>query len=53
MQADKNFLSRDFPREHDAIMNGGVTFTVKYVGCVEVFASMKVLDFPTRSAVAK
>lgn len=53
MQVDKNVLSRDFPCESDAIVNGGVAFTVKYVGCIEVFASMKVLDFQTRSAVAK
>lgn len=59
MQSDKNFLSRpskDVLRknENGAIANGGtVTFTVKYIGCIEVYASMKVLDFQTRSLVAR
>lgn len=57
MQNDKNFLSRpskDFPRGNDTINKGeAVTFTVKYIGCIEIFASMKVLDFATRSSVAR
>jgi SHC-transforming protein 1 len=58
MQGDKNFLSRPtrdllrFP-ESEALTGNGVSFQVKYIGCVEVFASMKVLDFQTRSAVAR
>ncbi|XP_040162101.1 SHC-transforming protein 1 [Anopheles arabiensis] len=35
------------------IMNEGVTFDVRYIGCLEIKASMKKLDFPTRSQVAK
>uniref|UniRef100_A0A2M4BNW5 Putative adaptor protein shc n=2 Tax=albitarsis series TaxID=58233 RepID=A0A2M4BNW5_9DIPT len=35
------------------IMNEGVTFDVRYIGCLEIKASMKMLDFPTRSQVAK
>jgi SHC-transforming protein 1 len=56
MQNDKNFLSRpmkDVTRETEDLISAGVTFDVKYVGCIEVFASMKVLDFTTRSLVAK
>lgn len=57
MQNDKKFLSRParkFLRDDDAISNGGVvTFAVKYIGCIEVYASMKVLDFSTRSLVAR
>lgn len=58
MQSDKNFLSRplkDFLSESEEAkcVKEGVTFNVKYVGSVEVYASMKVLDFQTRSAVAR
>ncbi|CAH0562487.1 unnamed protein product [Brassicogethes aeneus] len=31
----------------------GATYAVRYVGCLEVKASMKTLDFKTRSSVAK
>ncbi len=31
----------------------GINYNVKYVGCLEVNTSMKVLDFDTRSAIAK
>ncbi|EZA56888.1 hypothetical protein DMN91_001339 [Ooceraea biroi] len=31
----------------------GITYTVKYIGCLEVHTSMKSLDFDTRSSVAK
>lgn len=54
--SDKNSLSRpkDFEVGDDTISSGSVVaFTVKYVGCIEVYASMKVLDFPTRSLVAR
>ena len=33
--------------EH-AIMNDGVNFNVKYIGCIEVLTSMKLLDFQSR-----
>jgi SHC-transforming protein 1 len=36
-----------------AIMNEGVNFYVKYIGCVEIVTSMKLLDFQSRSQVAK
>ncbi|XP_045481876.1 SHC-transforming protein 3 [Harmonia axyridis] len=35
------------------IAKQGVTYTVKYVGCLEVKASMKTLDYNTRSSVAR
>lgn len=54
---DKNFLSRpykDVIRENNVIANGGtVTFNVVYAGCIEVYASMKTLDFSTRSLIAR
>jgi len=31
----------------------GITYAVRYIGCMEVTTSMKVLDFDTRSAIAK
>ncbi|XP_011701803.1 PREDICTED: SHC-transforming protein 1 [Wasmannia auropunctata] len=31
----------------------GISYTVKYIGCLEVYTSMKSLDFETRSCVAK
>jgi len=31
----------------------GINYAVRYIGCVEVNTSMKVLDFETRSAIAK
>ncbi|XP_014295385.1 SHC-transforming protein 1 isoform X1 [Microplitis demolitor] len=31
----------------------GITYAVKYIGCLEVYTSMKSLDFETRSCVAK
>lgn len=55
MQNEHKFLSRSSSnRETEATGAGGVaTFTVKYTGCIEVLASMKVLDFATRSFVAR
>merc|ERR1719445_1900726 len=31
----------------------GINYNVRYMGCLEVNTSMKVLDFDTRSAIAK
>lgn len=55
MECDKGF-DCCFDEETDVenvIMNGGATFVVKYIGCVEIVTSMKVLDFESRSQVAK
>lgn len=35
------------------ISNNGATYSVRYIGCLEVKTSMKTLDFKTRSNVAK
>ncbi|XP_064474717.1 SHC-transforming protein 1-like isoform X2 [Ornithodoros turicata] len=35
------------------IMGQGVTYGVRYIGCLEVKTSMKCLDFDTRSLIAK
>ncbi|GJQ87814.1 hypothetical protein Trydic_g18665 [Trypoxylus dichotomus] len=35
------------------ISNQGATYTVRYIGCLEVKTSTKLLDFKTRSTVAK
>ncbi|XP_034934049.1 SHC-transforming protein 1 [Chelonus insularis] len=35
------------------ISKEGITYAVKYIGCLEVYTSMKSLDFETRSCVAK
>lgn len=37
----------------EIIMSSGVSFSVRYIGCVEVKTSMKTLDFSTRSQVAR
>lgn len=37
----------------DTIMTSGATFVVNYIGCVEIVTSMKLLDFQSRSLVAK
>ncbi|CAH0767059.1 unnamed protein product [Diatraea saccharalis] len=38
----------------DAVLaSDGVTYAVRYIGCMEVLTSMKKLDFETRSQVAK
>lgn len=37
----------------DSLNQHGITFTVRYMGCIEVNCAMKSLDFETRSLVAK
>uniref|UniRef100_A0A336L6Z9 CSON004813 protein n=1 Tax=Culicoides sonorensis TaxID=179676 RepID=A0A336L6Z9_CULSO len=41
------------PFPNHMVLTDGVTFEVRYIGCVTVKKSMKQLDFKTRSAVAK
>ncbi|EDS27264.1 shc transforming protein [Culex quinquefasciatus] len=54
---DKGFSNSkptpDWLHPDHVIMNEGVTFDVRYIGCLEIKASMKTLDFATRSQVAK
>ncbi|XP_077302455.1 SHC-adaptor protein [Arctopsyche grandis] len=35
------------------VSKDGVNYTVRYIGCLEIYTSMKSLDFETRSLVAK
>lgn len=35
------------------LVDDGIVFNVRYIGCLEIRASMKLLDFNTRSQVAK
>lgn len=35
------------------LVDDGIVFNVRYIGCLEIKASMKMLDFNTRSQVAK
>lgn len=54
--SDKNFNCRPpkgWLHNDQTILNEGVSFNVKYIGCIEIFTSMKMLDFQTRSLVAK
>lgn len=51
-----NFMqkpSRGWLHDDDVIRTSGVVFIVRYIGCLEVHASMKQLDYDTRFLVAK
>lgn len=49
MESDRGFDSTwDDESIENAIMNGGVNFSVKYIGCIEITESMKRLDFQSR-----
>lgn len=51
-----NFMqrpARGWLHEDDVIRNTGVIYHVRYMGCLEVLASMKMLDYDTRFLVAK
>lgn len=53
---DKVFCSkpaRGWSHSDKVITNEGVTFNVRYIGCLEIKTSMKLLDFSLRSQVAK
>ncbi|XP_055320275.1 SHC-transforming protein 1 [Sitodiplosis mosellana] len=45
--------ARGWSHADSIISNEGVTFNVRYIGCLEIKTSMKVLDFTLRSLVAK
>lgn len=55
MECDQGFdcCFEEDSNVENAIMNGGKCFTVKYIGCIEIVTSMKLLDFQSRSLVAK
>lgn len=49
----KSSATKVFQTMEQAIMSDGVTFDVRYIGCLEIKSSMKTLEFATRSHVAK
>lgn len=59
MSNSGNFVSDDTDEKDgclysdNVILNDGVSFQVKYIGCLEVNTSMKSLDFHTRTQVAR
>ncbi|NXE36185.1 SHC3 protein, partial [Ptilorrhoa leucosticta] len=48
-----NKCSRGWLHSSDKILGPGVTYIVKYLGCIEVLRSMRSLDFSTRMQVAR
>ncbi|CAO1331696.1 unnamed protein product [Diamesa hyperborea] len=51
--SDSNKSDKKNNSNDSVILNGGILFSVKYIGCIEINTSMKILDFQTRSLVAK
>lgn len=45
--------SNNWQHSDRVLVEEGVIFNVRYIGCLEIRASMKLLDFTTRSQVAK
>lgn len=45
--------ARGWLHPDSVLASDGVTYAVRYIGCMEVLTSMKKLDFDTRSQVAK
>ncbi|KAJ9576420.1 hypothetical protein L9F63_006715, partial [Diploptera punctata] len=45
--------ARGWPHPDQLITKEGITYAVRYIGCLEVNTSMKSLNFDTRSQVAK
>ncbi|NXH40476.1 SHC3 protein, partial [Dicaeum eximium] len=48
-----NKSSRGWLHSSEKILGPGVTYIVKYLGCIEVLRSMRSLDFSTRMQVAR
>lgn len=48
MDTDEFSSAWDDESIENAIMADGVNFNVKYIGCIEVLTSMKLLDFSSR-----
>ncbi|NWV39794.1 SHC3 protein, partial [Grantiella picta] len=48
-----NKPSRGWLHSNEKILGPGVTYIVKYLGCIEVLRSMRSLDFSTRMQVAR
>ncbi|KAM8800989.1 SHC-transforming protein 3 isoform 2-T2 [Rhynchonycteris naso] len=41
------------PPANDQVLGAGVTYVVKYLGCIEVLRSMRSLDFSTRTQITR
>ncbi|XP_070231313.1 SHC-transforming protein 3-like [Bos mutus] len=41
------------PHANDQVLGAGVTYVVKYLGCIEVLRSMRSLDFSTRTQITR
>lgn len=50
---DRNKQTMGWQHSDRVLVEDGVVFNVRYIGCLEIKASMKLLDFTTRSQVAK
>ncbi|XP_039219298.1 SHC-transforming protein 1 isoform X2 [Crotalus tigris] len=48
-----NKPSRGWLHRDDKVMGSGVSYLVRYMGCVEVMQSMRALDFGTRTQVTR
>nr|XP_033779796.1 SHC-transforming protein 1 isoform X2 [Geotrypetes seraphini] len=48
-----NKPTRGWLHQDDRVMGPGVTYLVRYMGCVEVLQSMRALDFSTRTQVTR
>ncbi|KAM9331298.1 SHC-transforming protein 3 [Gastrophryne carolinensis] len=48
-----NKPSRGWLHSNEKIQGPGVTYTVKYLGCIEVLRSMRSLDFNTRTQITR
>ncbi|XP_069889450.1 SHC-transforming protein 3 isoform X2 [Dipodomys merriami] len=44
---------RGVPHSSDQVLGPGVTYVVKYLGCIEVLRSMRSLDFSTRTQITR
>lgn len=45
--------ARGWLHPDNLVSKEGITYAVRYIGCLEIYTSMKSLDFETRSSVAK
>ncbi|XP_060678308.1 SHC-transforming protein 1-like [Hemiscyllium ocellatum] len=48
-----NKPTRGWLHPDDKVMGSGVSYLVRYMGCVEVLQSMRALDFNTRTQVTR
>uniref|UniRef100_A0A4W3I9Y9 PID domain-containing protein n=1 Tax=Callorhinchus milii TaxID=7868 RepID=A0A4W3I9Y9_CALMI len=48
-----NKPSRGWLHSNEKILGSGVTYVLKYLGCIEVLRSMRSLDFNTRTQITR